>query len=104
MLFNLNDDECRSVYELPFKVALDSRLRWLQYRITHGFLVTNSWLQRVGIKDDDTCMYCDQVETIAHLYTGCDVMNLLWDDISANISVMPKLNVFEKLYGHIGII
>ena len=103
-LFNLNDDECHSVYELPFKVTLDSRLRWLQYRINHGILVTNSWLHRVGIKDDDTCMYCDQVETIAHLYTGCDVIKIFWDDISANISFMPRLNVFEKLYGHIGII
>ena len=49
-------------------------------------------------------MYRDQVETIAHLYTGCDVINIFWDDISANISFMPRLNVFEKLYGHIGII
>ena len=69
----------------------------------YGILVANSWLHRVGIKDDDTCMYCDQVETIAHLYTGCDVINIFWD-ISANISFMPKLNVFEKLYSHIGII
>ena len=39
-LFNLNNDECRSLYELPFKVTLDGRLRWLQYRIIHGILVT----------------------------------------------------------------
>ena len=101
-LFNLNNDECRSVYELPFKVTLDSRLRWLQHRITHGILVTNRWLHWVGIKDDDTCMYCDHVETFAHLYTGCDVINIFWDDISANISFMSRLNVFEKLHGHIG--
>ena len=46
--------------------------------------MTNSWLHKVGIKDDDTCTYCDQVETIAHLYTGCDVINLFLDDISAS--------------------
>ena len=48
-----------------------------------------------------TPQYCDPVETIAHLYTGCDVINIFWDDISANISFMPRL---EKLHGHISII
>ena len=102
-MFNLNNNDCCSVYELPFKVTLDSKLRWLQYRIIHGILVTNSWLHRVGIKDDNTCVFCDQVETIVHLYTECDVINMFWDDVSATISFMPRLNVFEKLYGLISL-
>ena len=71
---DLDDIDCKNVYELAFKVTLDSKLRWLQYRILHGILVTNSWLCKVGIKDDNTCVYCDQDESIVHLYTSCNVV------------------------------
>ena len=72
--FHLDDIDCNNVYELAFKVTLDSKLRWLQHRILHGILVTNSWLCKVGIKDDNTCVYCDQDESIVHLYTSCNVV------------------------------
>jgi len=100
-VFSLDNNECCSVYEIPFICTLDSRLRWLQYRITHGILVTNSWLKTVGIKDVDTCVYCDQRETIEHLYTECNVVNTFWSDVGSMIHFLPNLNSFVKLYGHI---
>ena len=97
--FKLTDQECSKLYELPFKVTLDTKLRWLQYRILHGILVTNSWLCKVGIKDCGKCTYCNQDESIVHLYSSCQVINMFWDNIVTNIDVMPKsLTAFEKLY------
>ena len=101
--FKLTDQECSKLYELPFKVTLDTKLRWLQYRILHGILVTNSWLCKVGIKDSGKCTYCNQDESIVHLYSSCHVINMFWDNIVTNIDVMPKsLTAFEKLYAYNG--
>ena len=97
--FNLSNEECKKVFELPFKVTLDSKLRWLQYRIIHGILVTNKWLFKVGISVSDKCVYCDEVETIDHIFTSCHVVKKFWDSICAHLSFMPDLNDFGKIYG-----
>ena len=100
-VYHASDIECMCVYELPFKVTLDCKLRWLQYRITHGILVTNSWLHKIGFVEDDKCVFCDSSETIEHLYTECTVVNTFWNDISNWANFMPELNDFKKLYGDI---
>lgn len=68
--------------------------------ITHGMLVTNS---RVGIKDDDTCMFCYQKKkkknNCSFVYC-CNVINTFWDAVVTNIRFMLPLSVFSKLYGH----
>ena len=98
--FDLSAEECREIHITPFKVTLDSKLRWLQYRINHGILVTNSWLFKVGISESNTCVYCDNIETIDHILTSCQVVNKFWDDVLINMSFMPDgLSDFNKIHG-----
>ena len=47
-LFENDNLEWNEIYSLPFKVALDTRTREFQYRILNRYLVTNSFLQKIG--------------------------------------------------------
>ena len=40
--YNMDESSCKQLFILPWKVTIDNRLRWLQYRITHGILTTNA--------------------------------------------------------------
>lgn len=99
-IYNLSDEECKTIYSMPFKVTLDSKLRWLQYRITHKILPTNSWLCKIKVLESNLCNLCNQEEeTLDHLFTTCMVTNGLWEEIQVNLSFIPHLNSFNKMYG-----
>ena len=49
-LKNSYDIEMRSykdLFMLPWKTTIDSRLRWMQFRINHFILPTNKWLHKL---------------------------------------------------------
>ena len=62
--YNMDESSCKQLFILPWKVTIDNRLRWLQYRITHGILTTNAWLYRIKIINSLNCNRCGtRVET-----------------------------------------
>ena len=68
----LSGKECKSIYAMPFKVILNSKLRWLHFRITHEILPTNSRLCKIKVLDDNLCNFCNQEEeTLDYLFTTC---------------------------------
>ena len=98
--FNLNEDECKNIYIMPFKTTLDFKLRWLQYRITHNILPTNSWLCKIKMFDNNLCNICKQEEeNINHIFSACEVINEFWDGIQENVSFIPTLTDFNKING-----
>lgn len=99
-LYGINGKECKQVFMIPFRSTICSKSRWLQYRIIHGILTTNSWLYRIGKVRNPTCPLCNtDSETIKHLYAQCPITNSLWGSIESRITIIPKLNSFMKVYG-----
>jgi len=47
---NNNDLNWKSIYQLPFISTKKSKLQWLQYRINHRILATNSFLKLIKSK------------------------------------------------------
>ncbi len=62
------------VFRLPFKTTLDTQLRFFQYRINHRILGTNSLLHKIGIRNTNSCTFCQrESETIEHLLWNCPI-------------------------------
>ena len=60
------------IYNLPIKTTKDTKLKLLQYKISHRRVATNQFLQKIHIKDNSYCTFCNsEVETISHLFYHC---------------------------------
>lgn len=77
--FNLDDCMWSQIYQTPFKVTKNTKLQWLQYRIVHHVLTTNSFLFKVGLATSPLCSFCNaERETIVHVIWDCrEVQQLL---------------------------
>ena len=69
-------------YSLPYKLTNDTQLRWFQYRLSHRILATNTFLNKIGIKDHNKCSFCKtHPETLRHLFWDCDIVTTFWHDL-----------------------
>ena len=73
--------EWSKIFLLPKKTTKDTKLRWFQYRLLHRILPSNTYLKKIGIKNDDKCGFCNHdVEDINHLFWHCEKVQTFWND------------------------
>ena len=71
------------VYNLPYIITKDTQLRWFQYRLVHRILATNTFLSKIGIKNDNKCTFCNNdPETLIHLFWNCETVATFWHDLT----------------------
>ena len=110
-VLDINSNEWKQIYILPFKVTACTKLHWFQFRINHNILATstNHFLKKIKIIDDINCNFCQKEnETIEHIFWGCEnVQNLLgqvnsWvGDKDINQTFLKKTLIFgdvDKVY------
>ena len=67
------------VYKLPFSCTKISKLIIFQFKLLHRRLVTNNFLNKIGITPDDLCTFCrDERESLIHLFWSCRETNVFW--------------------------
>ena len=103
-VFDINSNEWKQIYILPFKATECTKLHWFQFY--HNILATNYFLKKFKIIDDANCKFCQkEKETIEHLFWGCE--NLLgpvnsWlGDKDINQTFLKKTLIFgdvDKVY------
>ena len=72
------------IHSLPFLVALDTKSREFQYKILNRYLVTNTFLKKIGKIDSSLCTFCGMLdESLEHLFVTCHFTTLLWKDLIA---------------------
>jgi len=84
----------KTLYSLPFKVTKDPKLRWLQYRINHRILGTNTLLKKMNIRDNENCSFCNNFpETLCHLFWDCNIVKHFVMEVHQWLmSSIPNLN------------
>ena len=76
---NLNEDEWKIIFTLPFKITLETRLRAFQYKIIHRTLPLNKWLYKCNLQNTPNCTFClIHLETIEHLMWECNISRNIW--------------------------
>ena len=48
-----------AVYELPFKITIENKLRSFQFKLIHNILPTNQRLWKMNVKSSPKCKQCD---------------------------------------------
>ena len=94
-----------AIYELPFKVTLENKLRCFQYKLIHNILPTNSRLRKMKLKTSPSCDRCSSpYETLSHLLYECSTVQIFWQKVIAwwneKRSESVTLNYTDISYGY----
>ncbi len=49
----------------------DTVIQIFQYKIIHRTLACNEWLNNFKIKVDNSCLFCNNVDSISHFLIDC---------------------------------
>ena len=80
---------------LPFMITIDTRLRWFQFRLVHRILGVNSFLAKIGRRDDNLCTFCHaESETLVHLFCTCEITLTFWTQLSEWMKKVLNINVY----------
>ena len=61
--------EWKEIYSLPFRTTLDTKLHEFQYKLLNRCLVTNSFLNKIGIIPSPACSFCGEMnEFLEHFF------------------------------------
>ena len=70
----------KDVYLMVYKSTFSVKLQYLQYRILHRILTTNSLLKKWNKVENDKCAFChESSETITHVLYQCPEVFQFWD-------------------------
>ena len=55
--YAINTEGWKKIFEYPFKVTRYPAMQWFQTCINHNILVTNSFLYKAKLRNDQACYY-----------------------------------------------
>ena len=91
------------IYETPFKLTKNSKVQMTQYKIIHRILAVNHNLKKWEKIDNETCDYCDEIDTIEHFLYQCPKTTTLWESIQTwwktNFQFKIDISVLEIIFG-----
>ena len=99
-IYNIDMQSYKDLFMLPWKTTIDSRLRWMQFRINHFILPTNKWLHKIGLIDSPICKRCNtHIETMVHMIVECPKVNEFWLEFVEGSNMFNNLSRNDKLFG-----
>ena len=95
----------KDIYELPFKVTMENKLRCFQYKVVHKILPTNSKLYKMKLRASPSCDRCNHPhENLFHLLYECPSTHIFWHIViscwNEKRSENVTLNSTDILYGY----
>ena len=76
----------RKVYQTSTACTRSSKLIDFNFRFLHRRLATNSYLQKIGISEDNNCTFChNEKEDLMHLFWQCEKTTIFWQNLSLSL-------------------
>ena len=73
----------RKVYQTSTACTRSSKPIDFNFRFLHRRLATNSYLQKIGIREDNNCTFChNEREDLMHLFLQCEKTIIFWQNLS----------------------
>ncbi len=92
------------IFKMAFVTVRCTKIQTLQYKILHRYFPCNHWLAKWNRDVQETCVRCDEVDTMEHYFYRCDQVNLFWKGFVAwwsnNMSQVLELSDTEVLFGY----
>ena len=93
-LFELEENEWKTIYKIPFKMTKNSKLQWFQYRLINNILATNSFLYKIKKIDTKMCTFCRiEEETLVHIFWECSNVQSFLDTFETYVQEHTNLQL-----------
>ena len=81
-ILHMDELQWRDFFKMPFIVTNNTKLQWLQYRINHRILATNSFLFKIKVVENPYCTFCqEELKTFEHLLWNCEITKNFIEDL-----------------------
>ena len=81
-IFNNSELNWKSIYMLPFKTIIDTKLREFQYKYIMRIIPTNTYLFKCKLVMSNLCDFCNSyTETVNHLFWECQNSQQFWSEL-----------------------
>lgn len=101
--YNIEQNDWKFFYSLPFNSIKDTNCQWLQVRILHRILPLNDYLFKLKLNSSPNCTFCNnENETIEHLFWYCNSTQALYSEVKSfceNHYIVPVLNEIDVIFG-----
>ena len=82
-------------YSMPFRITKSTTLQHFKFKIHHGYLSTNSYLNKIKRIDTNLCEHCKETDEPEHSFASCQLTEGLWQLLSC----FMNLSSAKILYG-----
>ena len=95
-ILQMNDIDWATVYLLPQKTTIESRMRIFQYKILNNILYLNNRLYKFGYVESPMSSLCNsETETMTHLFCHCSKTDQMWNSLTSWCKGCLTLPVLE---------
>ena len=87
------------IFGLSFNCTHESKLQAFQYKILHRIVPHKSLLFRQNIVSEETCDFCDRVDTVIHRFWECNNITIFWHELEQwwnNLQAYTILTVSDE--------
>lgn len=88
-----NEVEWSSICRSPFKTVRETKIQTLQYKILNRIIPCNSFLKQLRIREDESCTFCSETDSIAHFLFLCPMVQAFWQKICSWFDNMVGLQL-----------
>ena len=89
------------IYSKSFNCSKSTKLRNFQFKLLHRRVATNTFLEKVGIKENNLYTFCQKdIETLIHLFWTCEKTQIFWTALEVwlhTVNVLSKMKGIYKL-------
>ena len=99
-VLQMNNIDWATVYLLPQKTTIESRMRILQYKILNNNLYLNNRLYKFGYVESSLCN--SETETMTHLFCHCSRTDQIWNSLTSwckDCLTLPLLEPSTSILG-----
>lgn len=90
-------------YQVPYRAMRDTKYHAFQYKLLQRIIPCNKYLANIRIKQESTCSFCDEVDSIQHFLLECNNTKRFWARICGwleqNDDLLVHLSQQEFLFG-----
>ncbi len=69
-----------TILKMPFITTRDTSIQSFQCKVLHRTLPFNEWLNNIKINSENTCSFCNEIDTITHFLIECKVTTISGKD------------------------
>ena len=101
--FNNEPINWKLSYILPFQCTNSRNLIEFQFKLLHRQISKNTFLTKIGLKDNEKCTFCQKVpeiHVIIHIFWSCDLASSFWKRVTEwlqNINVISQTDNIDRM-------